>query len=312
MTEQAAPVATPETPPAAPALSKYERAMAALVPAAPPAAPAEPAAEVTPAAAPETPPAPESDLEKARQQQAYLKYQREAVEAKKRAAELEERFKPFAGKDPAAIAKALKEQGVTLEALAKAVVDEPDPTPETPEQKRIRELEERIEAAEREKAQQKLSEVDQQNVAYVTELLGKEAEKYPGLAGFKAAPRELVKRFNAAVDRDGEPADPLALLHEIATGFNASVMSDVDNILSSDAALKAYITRPDIKARVLGFLGAKHSAGPASSEGENSQSKGAPTAIPSTASATSGTRAVKPSSRDERFAQALGLLKKGG
>jgi hypothetical protein len=309
MTEQAAPVAVPETPPEAPPLSKYDRAMAALRPAEPQAAPPEPA-EVTPPVAPETPP--EADLEKARQQQAYLKYQREAVEAKKRAADLEERFKPFASKDPAAIIKALKEQGVTIEHMAKAVVDEPDPTPETPEQKRIRELEERIEAAEREKTAQKLSAIDQQNVTFVTELLTKEAEKYPALAGFKVAPQELVRRFNAAVDKDGEPEDPLALLHEIATGFNASVMSDVDNILSSDAALKAYITRPDIKARVLSFLGAKHSAGPASSEGENSQSKGAPTAIPSTASATSGARAAKPRSREERFAQALGLLKKGG
>lgn len=296
--EQAAP--EPEAP-----QSKYERAIAALRPAVPP-------AEAAPAAAPEpaAPAAENEDLKRAREQQAYLKYQRDAVEAKKRAADVEGKLKSyevFEGKDPAALLAALKERGVTLETLARAQIAEPEPEPEHPEVVRLRA---RLDAMERERAEGQAAHVFRENVAFVSELLTKEAEKYPALAAFKRAPEELVKRFNAAVDKSGEPEDVLGLVHQIASDFNAAVYNDVDNILSSDAALKAYLARPEIKTRALSILGAKPSAGPASSEGDSSGGKGAPTAIPSTAAANSSARSAKPLTREEKFAAAVGNLKR--
>lgn len=313
-TEQAPAVTAPETPAEAPP-SKFERALAAFRPAAQ-AAPEVPAAEPAPeVVVPPEPPAENEDLKKAREQQAYLKYQRESVEAKARAKELETKlkgFEVFEGKDAAAIHAELRKRGVTLEALARAQLAEPEvqKEPESPLEAKVRQLEEQLAEKAKLEAEAQSAKLFEQNVGYVSELLTKEAEKYPALAGFKRAPQEIVQRFNAAVEKRGEPPeDVLALVHEIASEFNTAVLADVDNILSSDAALKAYIARPEIKSRVLSFLGAKQSAGPASSEGENGGGKGAPTAIPSTASANSSARSAKPLTRDEKFAMAVGNLK---
>lgn len=317
-----------------------------------------PAAEPAPAAveppvetAPEPEPAPEKpetkddrDLKIAKAQQASIKQQREAFEAKQRAkAEAEQRAKleqelaalkstvgnkdpkfvadllsALENKDPKAVYKFVKQHGLSMEDLAKAVIEEPDPEPEDPLKLEVKTLKQQIEAiekakreaeerAEQERQSREAEKIFEQNVSYVSDLLKQEVEKYPALSSFPRAPAEIVRRFNAHVEEHGEPPN----LDDIIGAFERSVFTDVDAILAGEASFKAFLTRPEVKERALSILGVKPSAtSPASTQGENGKSTKAPAAIPPTAAADAGSRkSPRLQSQDEKIAAAMALLK---
>lgn len=291
------------------------------------------------------------DIMLSKAQAAALKQQREAYEAKqavKREAEaraaaeaeakalkdqwgsrdpkaLLEVAAALEGKDARAAAKILAKHGITMEGLAKAIAEEPDPEPEDPKDLAVKQLQaevERIKAekeadlaavkAEKERLEQErqaelaAAEADrafQKNVSAVTEILKTKQDVYPALASFSRAPQEAVRRWNAHIEQHGEAPD----IDELLADFNKKVEDDVDNILASDVALKAYLERH--RDRALSVLGVKQSAtSPASTQGDNGQRKGAPSAIPQTAAADAGSRRSRPQSQDEKVAAALAHL----
>lgn len=294
---------TPEAP-AAPQPTKFQAALAQFkgtVPAEPP--PAPPA------------PAPNTDLVAAREQAAFLQGQR-ALMAEKKAREAAEAkakgYEALESKDAKATLKLLKDRGLTMEMLAKAGLDDDDEPQETPEARKIRELEERLTAKEREDSERATASVHQQNVTALAGLLKAQAEKFPALSGFERAPNVLADRWAAHVAEHGEPDDPAeqaAIVTQLAEAFNTAVTNDVASILSSDHALKAYLTREDVKDRALTLLGVKQSAGPASEKGIV-RGKGAP-GIPATASAEGAVRKTSPQTHKDKYAAALGSFKNG-
>lgn len=351
-------VETPAAP--APKLTGWDKAnsflaaQAARQPAAAPIvpeiAPAQSAAvdepeEAAVDAPPETPPpVDDSDIRKARAQQATIKQQRETYEAKQRAKkEAEQRAKveeelttlkstvgskdpkfvadllsAFDSKDPKAVMRFARQHGMNLEDLAKVVLDEPDAPPPDPKDIALKTLEEKIAAIEKQRAEElaaakaaaeklEADNIYAQNLSHVSELLKAESGKYPAIASFPRAPAEIVRRFNAHVEQHSEPPDLDVLLAE----FNQSVESDLDTILSGDAAFEAFLSRHS--ERALRVLKAKPSAtSPASTEGESGQRKGAPTAITPTAAADAGARVTRPQTQtqESKIAAAMAELKR--
>lgn len=302
-------------------------------------------AETTPAQAQDGKPDPK-DRQLAKAQAAILRQQQEIQDAKKRAKELEERFKVYEGldgvdpktaaeafkalsaKDAKTLHKLMQANGLTIEDIARVKLDEPD-EPEDPKEVEIKALRAEFERIKAEKAKEleeakaekerleaereaaaaraEADRVFNHNVSYVTDILKQDAAKYPGIASFQRAPAEVVKRFNAHIEEHGAPSDPDALLGDILKSFNQAVETDVDNILASDTAFKAFLARH--KDRALSLLGVKQSAtSPASTEGDAGQRKGAPSAIPSTAAADAGSRKSRPLTQDEKVAAALRSL----
>jgi hypothetical protein len=119
--------------------------------------PAPPGVEPPPPAAKPPPAPPADDLAAARAQQERLRAAREQVEGKKTLEQAQAKLQElavFEGKDPAAIVRALKARGVTLEQLAKGELDAPDEPPdESPRERELRERLEKVEAREREQAE---------------------------------------------------------------------------------------------------------------------------------------------------------------
>lgn len=307
MSTNIAPAPVVETPaPAAPEQpTKFQQALAGF----------KTAQQPPPPAPKPAPDAPDPDLSAARDQAAYLAQQRAVTQAKKQAEEAANRLKGlevFEGKDGKAILAALKAKGHTVESLVKAMgaEDEPAAPPETDAERELRELKEWKAQQELEKQEREAQGIFQQNVTALTEMLQAQADKFPALSSFARAPQVLAQRWAAYVKENGEPEDPAehaAIIGKIAEDFNASVSADVDNILSGDAAFKAFITRN--KDRALTLLGVKQSAGPASEKGAGG-GKGA-AAIPATAAATGSVR-KNATSHEDKYAAALGVLRKQG
>lgn len=260
---------------------------------------------------PDAPPpaAEDEDLRLSKAQQVAIRREREAHEAKKQARELTERLKTYEAldsKDPKAVRALLSSRGITMEQLAKDALEAPDEEPEDETSAEVKTLKAKLEAIEKERLQAQQAEVYQQNIAHVSEILKAEADKYPALVGYKSAPKELVRRFEAHVAEHGEPPD----IGELLKTFNDAVYSDVDSILASDVALKAYLARPDAKERVLSLLGIKSSGSPASDEGTGKR-KGVLTAIPNSQALAAGTRdKSRPQTLEERVAMALQKIKR--
>jgi hypothetical protein len=187
-----------------------------------------------------------------------------------------------------------------------ATDEEPETPPETDAERELRELKEWKAQQEAEKQEREAQGIFQQNVAALGEMLKAQADKFPAIAGFARAPQVLAQRWAAYVKEHGEPEDAaehVAIVTKMAEEFNASVSADVDNILSSDGALKAFLTRH--KDRALTLLGVKQSAGPASEKGVGG-GKGA-TVVPSTGSE----RKTSSLTHEEKLAEALRVLKQG-
>lgn len=255
----------------------------------------------------------DEDLKLARAQQQYLKYQREALESKNELKKVQEQLKQFESlntDDPTQIYKFLKNKGITIDKLGKAVLDMPDEPEEDKTSQEVRDLKARLQAMEDERNQRETQRAFEESKTFVSNLLQEEVEKYPALASYSRAPAEIVTRFDKWVEKHGEPEDALAVVHEITQDLHKAVLSDVENIVSSDAALKALLSRPEIRSRALGILGVKQSTGPVSNdEGSKAKGKGALSSIPSTTAADSGNRKTKPQSREELFAAEMAKLK---
>jgi hypothetical protein len=335
--------------PAASAVEGDGQAKVATPDAAPADAATEPATATATGDVKKPDPADIRQLSKA--QQSAIKQQREAYEAKQAAkresearAAAEARAKDFEAKlggrdltkllevaeafeakDPKKAYKLLKQSGLTMEDLAKAVIDEPDAEPEDPKEAEIKLMRAEIERIKAEKAaeleaakaekerleaeraaEQKSAEdarYFQQNVEYVSGLLKEKASEYTAIASFPRAPSEIVRRWSAHIEEHGEAPDLDALMSK----FNADVDSDVDQILAGEHALKAFLTRH--KERALSILGVKSSAtSPASTQGDNGQRNHAPAAIPKSATATAGARKDRPRTQDEKIAAAMAQI----
>jgi hypothetical protein len=296
-----APAEAPQTPEASPSSETGleaalkilgERRAAREVPAAP--APAKP---------PEAPKQADEAVLLAKAQRDKLAQDRELRETKRQLQDVQSkaRFAELLEKGAAKeITKLLQQRGLTMDKLAQAVMDEPEPDPVL---QQVKQLEERVAKAESEKHELEQARVFHENVNYVSNLLKEQGEKYPAAAAFERTPRVIVERFKAYVEQHGEAPD----VHELLKAHNEAVTKDLHGILASENALRSVLERPEIRERALSILGVKPSAGPASSQGANSQSKGALTAIPKTAAAE-GARKAPPRDQDDRLADAMALL----
>jgi len=239
----------------------------------------------------------------AKAQRDALARDRELRETKRRLADVQNKaqFAELLDKgDAKGITKLLQQRGLTMDKLAQAVMDEPEPDPVL---QQVKQLEERVATAEREKQELEQARVFHENVNYVSNLLKEAGDKYPAAAAFERTPRVIVERFRAYVEKHGEAPD----VHELLKQHDDAVTKDIHGILANEAALRSALERPEIRERALSILGVKPSAGPASSQGANSQGKGALTAIPKTAAAE-GARKAPPRDQDDRLADAMALL----
>jgi len=304
--------------------------------------------------APDKTPKDDRDIRLAKAQEVSLRKDRDIIEARQRAEKLEAELKArderlqsieteLGGKDAKALVEIasafeakdhkkayqlMRKHGMSMEDLAKAVVDEPDEPPEDPKEAALKALQADIErlkaekAAEIEAAKAEKERIEQErqaelaraeservfndNVTRVTSMLTEQAEAYPALASFKRAPAEVVRRWNAHIEQHGEAPK----IEELLGNFNKQVFDDLTEITASEHALKAFLTRPEIQNRALSILGVKQetATSPASTQGDNGQRKGAPTAIPQTAAADAGSRKSRPRTQDEKLRAALASL----
>lgn len=263
-----------------------------------------------PAAKPDAPaaPPPAADaLKQAREQQEAMRAARERVEAKKAQEQAQAKLAElavFEGKDPAAVAKALKARGITLEQLAKAELESPDEVEEDP---RVRELREKVEGLERERQEQQRQQAYQHNLTFVGKLIADNATELPLLQGYGNAKEVIVSRCQKHFDDTKEQPDERA----VALAYHEQIMSELDQILGPDAALEAWLSRPETQKRALKILKAKTpSAGPASDEGANGPGNDASAVNSSPAAASGAPRQAGQTTSEGRYAAALDELRK--
>lgn len=285
------------------AMARLGRARVEPAPAAKP-APAAPPAKPAPAT-----PAAQDDLRVAREQQETLRASRERVEAKKAAEQAQAKLAELAvfaeAKDPVAIVKALKARGVTLEQLAKGELESPDEEEEA-EPEHVRTLRERVEAFEKREAEAQAAAARQKNLATVSKVIA-DATELPLLQSYGISPEKILE----LCEKHYVEHEEMPNVADIAAGFHRSVMADLDQILGTDAALEAWLTRPEVRQRALKALKVKNpSAGPASDEGANERGNDASPANSSTAAAGGAPRQARTLTHEDRRAAALDDLRK--
>lgn len=288
---------------------------------------------ITPAPAAE-PVKPDEELRIARAQRAAQQREREAYEAKQAAKQLEKQLADARAelerRQAAAEAEAKRraamnplellehEKKTSYEQLTRDIVDKKY-EPKTPEQLAIAELRTALEAAradlekdraERETERKTAAEErerlqrEQQASAVADQLqteLKANAAHFPILATLPWAGRQIVR----TAEQTGET------YAEVAAKLEKAARVDVDSVFASDDTLKVFLGNDSVKSRVLTLLGIKQTpATPASDEGQGSQRKGAPSAIPQSKSAETGTRVktLKPVTTEDRIRLGLAHL----
>lgn len=301
--------------PAAEAAPAPETAATEATPGLPVAEPPK-AAEAAPVAT-STPAQSESALALAKAQQAALKREREAYEAKQRLKEYEAKLRDLeayqAKVKEASPLDLLKERGLTYEQLTQEIV-EGKYKPASPEQlaiegtkSEVQKLAEELQALKKEREEARVREVRAQEVAHVAEQIKSAAEQYPLLSAVKWGAEKAVDLFYERFRQTGVQPD----LGEVLSSLEQGIASDAEPIFASDAYLKRLLANQEQRDRVLNLLGIKQTQ-PAQQASQRAQTAtvNSPAAIPQTKAADPGTRKTptKSTSYAQRRAAAVAAI----